>query len=206
MTMNHRTALLALHYQNEVLHRDGKIRLGVADDARRAGVIAAAGRLLAAARAGGVPVVHVRIAFRADFADVIQNCALFRNVVRSGACVEGSWGAAFHDGLGPLAGEYVIKHSRVNAFHGAPLDEALRLLDTRRLIVAGVATNSVVETTVRHAADVGYAIIVAQDACAASDPALHGASLANMALLAEVLDVEAVVARLGGLAAGGQWP
>ena len=191
-----RTAMLALHYQNEVLHPDGKIRLGVADDARRQAVIAAAGRLLAAARAGGVAVVHVRIAFRADFADVIQNCAIFRKVARIGACVEGSWGADFFDGLGPLADELVVKHSRVNAFYGAPLDEALRRLDANRLIVAGVATNWVVETTVRHAADVGYDVIVAADACSAADAGLHAASLANMALIAEIRSVAEIAALL----------
>ena len=194
--MTRRTAVLALHYQNEVLHHDGKIRLGVADDARRAAVIGAAGRLLAAARGAGVPVVHVRIAFRPDFADVIQNCAIFRNVVRIGACVDGSWGADFFTGLGPLPDEMVIRHARVNAFYGAPLDEALRLLDTRRLIVAGVAPNSVVETTVRHAADVGYEVVVAEDACSAADATLHAASLANMALVADVLSIDEVARRL----------
>ena len=192
--MTTRTAVLALHYQNEVLHPDGKIRLGVADDARRGAVIAAARRLLAQARAAAVPIVHVRIAFRADFADVIQNCAIFRNVVRIGACVDGSWGAEFYDGLGPVDVELVVKHSRVNAFYGAPLDEALRVHGAARLIVAGVATNSVVETTVRHAADAGYEVIVARDACAAADPALHAASLANMALIAEVMPVADIAA------------
>lgn len=183
------SAVVALHYQNEVLHADGKIRLGVADDARRASVIAAAGALLAGARRAGVPIVHVRIAFRPDFADVIQNSPMFRRVVQLGACVEGSWGAAFHDGLGPRDGELVVKHSRVNAFYGAPLDEALRVLGARRLIFAGVATNSVVETSFRHAADAGFDCVLAADACAAADPALHAAALANMALLGEVTTV-----------------
>ena len=35
---------------------------------------------------------------------------------------------------------------------------------------AGVATHSVVEGTVRHAADIGFDVMVAQDACAAADP------------------------------------
>lgn len=204
--MTGRTAVLALHYQNEVLHPDGKIRLGVADDARRGAVVAAAGRLLAAARRHGVPVVHVRIAFRPNFANVIQNSPMFRNVVRLGACAEGSWGAAFYEGLGPLPGEAVVTHTRVNAFYGAPLDEALRLLDARRLILGGVATNSVVETTFRHAHDAGFEAILAKDACAAADPALHSAALANMALLGEVLDMDRVEALLARPEAGEDSP
>jgi biuret amidohydrolase len=194
--MTPRTALLALHFQNEVLHPDGKIRLGLGDDASRAAVIAAAGRLLAAARGGGVPVVHVQIAFRADFADVIQNCAIFRNVVRLGACVDGSWGAEFYPGLGPQPDEIVVTHTRISAFYGAPLDAAIWQLGARRLIVAGVATNSVVESTVRHPADMGYEIVVAADACSAADPQLHAAALANMALLADVVGVSEIAATL----------
>jgi nicotinamidase-related amidase len=189
--------VLALHYQNEVLHAAGRIRLGVTDDARRAGVIAAAGRLLAASRMAGVPVVSVRIVFRADFADVIQNCAIFRNVVRIGACAEGSWGAEFFDGLGPLPGEFALRHTRVNAFYGTPLEDILRILRADRLIIAGVATNSVVETTVRYAADVGYAVAVAADACSAGDPALHAASLASMEHVADVRSVAAIAASFG---------
>ena len=51
--------------------------------------------------------------------------------------VEGSWGAEFYEGLGPLGGETVVKHTRVNAFFGSPLEEILRILDARRLIMAG---------------------------------------------------------------------
>lgn len=191
------TAFLALHYQNEVIHPRGAIRVGMAEHApERAALIANAGRLLAGMRAAGVPVVSVRIAFRPDHADVIQNCRIFRDVVRLGAMVEGSWGAEFVDGLGPLPGEHVVKHTRTNAFIGAPLEEVLRCLDARHLIVAGVSTHSVVEATVRHASDMGYAVTVVGDACSSGDPAMHAASLRSMELVAEVRTTDAVLAAL----------
>ena len=58
--------LLALHYQNDAIHAEGKIGVGLAKDGslRREALIGAAGRLLAGARANGVPVISVRIAFR----------------------------------------------------------------------------------------------------------------------------------------------
>jgi nicotinamidase-related amidase len=101
---------------------------------------------------------------------------------------EGQWGSAFYEGLQPLAGsarEFVVKHTRISAFYGTPLEETLRLLGARRLVVAGVATHSVVEGTVRHAADIGFEVMVAQDACASADPAVHDASLASMRLIAQ---------------------
>jgi nicotinamidase-related amidase len=190
-----RTALLALHYQNDVVHPEGRIRLGLAqDDARREAVLSAAERLIGGARPVGVPVVHVRVAFRPDFADVIRNGPIWENVVRIGAVAEGSWGAAFHDRLCPLPDEHVVRHGRINAFFGSPLEEILRLFDAESLVLAGVATNSVVEHTARHAADMGYRVTVAADACAASRRDLHQAALDNIALIGTVASVESVLA------------
>jgi nicotinamidase-related amidase len=182
-------AVLALHYQNDVLHPDGKIRVGLdADGGARQRLLDNAGALLEGARAHALPIVHVRIAFRPDYADLLPNCAIFRNVATIGAVAEGQWGSAFYDGLQPLPGsvrEFVVKHTRISAFYGTPLEETLRLLGARRLVVAGVATHSVVEGTVRHAADIGFGVMVAQDACASADPAVHEASLASMRLIAQ---------------------
>ncbi len=190
-----RTALVALHYQNDVVHPNGRIRLGFAEgDAEREGVLAAAERLLAGAREAGVPIVHVRIAFRADHADVLRNGPIWENVVRLGAVSEGSWGAAFHDRLRPQPHEIVLRHGRINAFFGSALEETLRLWDVAALVLAGVATNSVVEHTARHAADMGYRVTLAADACAASDPALHRAALDNVALIGSVAGVDDIVA------------
>lgn len=184
------TAVLALHYQNDVLHPAGKIRVGLdADGDTRRCVLEGAAALLAGARAAGLPIVHVRIAFRPDYADLLPNCAIFRNVAAIGAVPDGQWGSEFYEGLQPLAGsarEFVVKHTRISAFYGTPLEETLRLLGARRLVVAGVATHSVVEGTVRHAADIGFDVMVAQDACAAADPAAHQASLASMRLIARI--------------------
>lgn len=192
-----RTVLVAMHYQNEVLHAAGKIKVGVADDAaNRGAVVSTASRLLAFARQNGIPVVSVRIAFRPDHADVIQNCSIFRNVVAGHAMVDGSWGAEFYEGLAPLPGEFVVRHSRVNAFYGSQLEEVLRVLKAERLIIAGVATNSVVLTSVACAADMGYEVIVVSDACSSGRPDLHEASLENMKLTADVMELDVLVGRL----------
>ncbi len=188
-----RAVLLALHYQNEVMHGAGRIRLGTGPDAaRRERLVAAAHALLAGARAASLPIVHVRIAFPIGHEGVVTNAPIFRNVVASGAMVEGSWGAQFFEGLEPREGEAVVTHRRVNAFFDSPLEDALRELDAGRLILAGVATNSVVEHSARHAADMGYEVVVAADACSAADPAVHDAALFNLSLVGEVTTVAAI--------------
>jgi biuret amidohydrolase len=187
--------LLALHYQNEVVHPRGKIRIGLAAASpARDALVAAARRLLDGARAHDVPVISVRIAFRADHAEVAQNAEIWRRIAAGKSMVEGSWGAEFHDGLGPLPGEFVVTHQRNNAFYGSPLADIVALFRPRRLAIAGVSTTYVVESTVRHASDMGYEVVVAEDACASASPDMHAASLAAMALIAEIRTVDQVLA------------
>lgn len=190
--------VLALHYQNDQLHPEGRIRVGLAeDDPARARLIAAAGRLLAGARARGWPIIHVRMAFRPDYADLARNTPIFRKTAEIGAVRDGHWGAEFFAELAPLDSprEFAFKHNRISAFYGTELEALLRLLDAKQLVIAGIATHSVVESTVRDAADRGYEVTVAADACAAAGTA-HDTALASMRLIAEVGDVDSAFAAL----------
>jgi nicotinamidase-related amidase len=193
-----RTAVLALHYQNDVLHPEGRIRVGLAEaDPARERVIAAAGQLIAGARRLDLPLIHLRIAFRPDYADLVQNCPIFRQTALLGAVKEGTWGAQFHAGLEPdeqREHEFALRHLRTSGFIGTPLELILTKLDVTHLIIAGVATHSAVEMTARHAADLGYEVTLAADACAAASGAVHQAALASMRLIAEVSTVEAALA------------
>jgi biuret amidohydrolase len=193
------TVLLALHYQNDIIHPQGKVRVGIAEGStRRDIVIANAKRLFAGARQHGVPIVHVRIAFRPDYEDVIQNCRIFQNMAKWGALQEGSWGAEFFEDLRPRPDELVVKHTRVNAFYGCALEEALAMHRPHTLVCAGVATSYVVEHTARHASDLGYDAVVVEDACSSGDLSLHEASLRTLAMVATVESTDHALARFSG--------
>jgi nicotinamidase-related amidase len=196
-----RTAVLALHYQNDVLHPDGRIRVGLAEaDPARERVIAAAGQLIAGARRLALPLIHVRIAFRPDYADLVQNCPIFRQTARLGAVKDGTWGARFYPGLEPdeqREHEFALRHLRTSGFIGTPLELILMRLGVTHLIIAGVATHSVVEMTARHAADLGFEVTIAADACAAASDGVHQAALASMRLIADVGTVEAALTKEG---------
>jgi len=106
--MSERAAVLALHYQNEVLHPDGKIRVGVNDEKVRESVIEGARRLLAFARKKQLPLLHVRIAFRPDYADCPRNTPIFQKTIELGAVKDGEWGAEFMKPLQPLENEQFV--------------------------------------------------------------------------------------------------
>lgn len=185
-------AVLALHYQNEVLHPDGLIRVGVSrDDPRRASVIEAASRMLKGARERSWPIMHIRIAYRQDYSDCPNNTPIALKTAELGAVREGMWGSEFLTELAPLPSprEFVFTHKRISGFSGTGLEQTLRLLKVEHLLVGGVATHSVVEGTVRDAADRGFHVMVATDACSSGSPDIHQASLNNMALIARISDV-----------------
>ena len=50
------------------------------------------------------------------------------------------------------------------------------------MFITGVATNLTVEQTARHGTDLGFTVYVVSDCVAASDEAIHAASLANLEL------------------------
>lgn len=67
--MKYSTAFLLLDLQNEMVDAAGKIgRGGLAKVVQERHIIHAAGKALAWARANDMPVVFVRLGFRADYA------------------------------------------------------------------------------------------------------------------------------------------
>lgn len=187
--------LLALHYQNENCHSDGKIKIGIKQDADwRDEMLKTAMRLHAGARAAGVPIVHVRVAVTPGHREVIANNFIFKQWCELGAFEENTWGVEFYSGLEPHSGEVVVTHTRNNAFYGCRLDEVLALYRPKTLAVSGVSTAYVVESTVRHASDVGYDTLVIADACSTATREMHNNALDAMRLIARVATADEALA------------
>ncbi|KDB03261.1 isochorismatase [Defluviimonas sp. 20V17] len=116
------------------------------------GAEAAAGRLLARWRAAGAPLVHIR-----------------HVSLSPGSPLGPGPGAAFKPEVAPLPGETIIEKSVNSAFIGTPLEAHLRGLGVTRLVVCGLTTPHCVSTTCRMAANLGFGVVLAHDACAAYD-------------------------------------
>ena len=191
------TAVLAIHYQNENCHPDGKIRVGIAADADWRWVrLGNAKRLLEGARAANAAIIHIRLAVPSDYRGVSANTDLIREWMALGAWQEDTWGTAFINSLQPHADDFVITHTRNSAFYNTTLDEILFQLGVRNLVCAGVSTAYAVEGTVRHATDIGYEVTVAADACSTATHAQHENALAAMEPLANIKTVDEVLADL----------
>lgn len=115
--------------------------------------------LLADQRAVGAPVIHVRHESREPGA---------------GMLVPGTPGGEIDSRVAPLAGEAVVPKAHPNAFLETPLNDLLRGAAASEVLIVGMQSSMCVDATVRAASDLGFAVTVAADACAAPDLVFAG--------------------------------
>lgn len=129
--------------------------------------------LIAAARKGGMRVVYVIVGFRAGYPEVSPSNQSFAPIRESGRFAGGSAGTEVHAAVAPQGDEVIVTKHRVSAFTGTDLDMILRANGVQTLVLAGIATSGVVLSTVRHAADADYRLVVVEDCCADRDEEVH---------------------------------
>jgi nicotinamidase-related amidase len=153
-----------------------------------------AGRLLAAVRAKGFPVIHVGIGFRPGYPEIHSAHPMFARIRGSGRFVVGTDSAAFHPGLALRDGEITIVKHRVSAFSGNDLEMILRAQGIAQLVLFGIATSGIVLSTVRQASDMDFRCVVVKDCCFDGDEEVHRVLTEKVfARQAEVLDADALI-------------
>lgn len=186
------TALLLLDLQNEMVDAGGKIGGGgLAKVVEERGVVAKAAKALASARSRGMPVVFVRLGFRADYADALSVAPRIAKLKANKAAILGTWGTEFPATLAPQDAELVVTKQCVNPFHNTGLLNWLFARGVKKIVIGGVVTNLVVESTARAADDAGLAVTVLEDCCAAPNPDWHRFAIENtLPLFAEISSSE----------------
>jgi len=167
------SALVPMDFQNYGLHPDGYwASQGLPEfPAGAYPAVANLARLLAAARASGLLIVHVRAAWRPGSPEMNMAVPVFaRGPDRA---VEGTWDADFYEPVAPQADELVVTKRGIGAFIGTELDRLLRLRGVNTVILCGIATNWVVEASAMDAADLGYRVIVPEDCSASITAEMH---------------------------------
>jgi nicotinamidase-related amidase len=101
------------------------------------------------------------------------------------------------DAIAPIGDEPIVRKPRMSAFYGSELQSMLIARDIDTVAVMGVATNFVVESTVRYAVDLDYRVIVLDDCCTAGSDDDHQRSIASMTPLAHIASSADFLAALG---------
>jgi nicotinamidase-related amidase len=164
------------------------------------GVIGNTARLLSAARRRGVPVVHCTAGFRGDRAGSPANAPLISAMLRRGEhLLEGSEAVELVPELG-VSPEDLVAHRRhgVAPFGGTDLHPLLSRLGVRTVVATGVSLNLGIPGLCVEAVDLGYQVVVAEDAVTGI-PADYARQVlrATVSLVATIATVDEIIATWG---------
>ncbi len=145
-------------------------------------------RLLPAARAAGVRVVHCLVQRRPDGVGANHNAKIFALGRGDVDIAPGTPGAALLPELGPEPTDLVLSRWHgVGPMGGTDLDAILRNLGVSTIVVAGVSLNIAIPNVVMDAVNAAYRVVVPRDAVAGIPTEYGRAIIANtLSLLATI--------------------
>ena len=174
-------ALIVVDMQNDFGSEGGMFARAGIDISGIKAAVEPTRRVIAAARAAGVPVIYLKMGFADDLSDLGPPGAVNRerherlNVGATVTAPDGSpsrilirdtWNTAIVDALKPAPGDIEIWKTRFSGFYKTELDKTLRKLGATHLIVTGCTTSICVESTVRDAMFRDYRPILLADCMA----------------------------------------
>src|SRR5512147_2200874 len=117
-------------------------------------------------------------------------------------------GSDIHEAVAHFEGEPIIYKHYPNSFRETNLLEMLKGWGIERIVITGMMTHMCVDATARAAADLGFKVIIAEDACATRDlqygdtlipsDQVHKAFLAALQSYGKVMKSEEIIALLAG--------
>lgn len=186
LAFGHRPALLIVDVVMAYLDPASPLYAGVES------ALASNERLVAAARAAGVPVIFTNVVYQPGGAD---GGMFFRKVPALKAFVRGSADGAFPPTLQPAPGELVLSKQYPSAFFGTSLASTLHSAGIDTLLITGFSTSGCVRASALDALCLGFAPFVVRDACGDRDPRPHEQNLFDMAAkMAEVVGEDEAIA------------
>jgi nicotinamidase-related amidase len=179
------TALLVIDMQRDFVERGGFGEMLGNDVSPLRRAIAPTRRVLDAARARGMFVVHTREGHRPDMSDCPPTkkargrltCGIGDHGPMGRVLIRGEPGHDIVPELAPAPGEPVVDKPGKGSFYATDLELILRERGIKSLVVTGVTTEVCVHTTVREANDRGFECLVLEDCVASYFPEFQAAAI-----------------------------
>lgn len=194
LILPHRTALVTQECQGGVIGPQAGLPLLAEEAAREA--IPNITRLVEAARAAGVPVVHCLIQRRKDGRGSNSNARLFAAGKSFDADLSpGSPGASLLPELGPHDSDLVLTRTHgAGPMTGTDLDSVLRNMGIKTIVGVGVSVNVAITNFVMDAVNRSYQFVLPRDAVSGYPRDYAEAVIDNtLTLLATVTTADAVI-------------
>lgn len=168
-----RTALVLVDPYRDMLADDGAVWPLLRDVAEQVGTRRNLLDLLAAVRSAGIGVVYApHRRYRPGDVDGWTRLSRAQRRLRDGRLfAAGTPGGDWYPGLAPAQGDAVAtEHWGLSGFAQTDLDLHLDRRGVRRILLAGLTAPGCVESTGRHAVELGYDVTLVADATAAFTP------------------------------------
>ena len=187
------TAVLLVDMQNAFASEGGMLDLAGVDVGSAAEAVGKARLVADAARTAGIPVIYLVMGYAPDQSNAggkdspnprkeLALCLMReRPELRGKLLTYGTWDFQIVETLAPHPGELVITKPRYSGFVGTELDAELRRRGIRTLLMAGIASNVCVESTLRDAYFREYWPVMIEDATMpAGSPEIQRATIHNV--------------------------
>lgn len=177
------TAVLALHWQVNVVAPEGFFAGMLAAPVAESGVVPRAAQFHQQAREAGALIVWTRFVIPEGEGQLVRNTGFMKAVADSQELFRPDGpGAQLVSSMSTGADDWVEGNQRLSGLAGTDLPDRLRAAGVTTLLLTGVATNLTVEQTARHATELGFTTHVVTDCVTAPSPEINAASLANLEL------------------------
>ena len=155
----------------------------LAKSVAEAEVLANTARVLDAARASGIPVIHCTAAFRADRAGSFDNAPLVNRLLENpNHLLVGSPEVEVCPELRPAPGDLESQRLHgLSPFHATSLDPMLRSAGATTVVATGVSLNVGILGLTIEALNHGYHVVLATD-CVVGHPLAYGEAVVEGSL------------------------
>ena len=182
--IKHRTALLVIDPYNDFISEGGKLWGRIKAVAEANSCVPHMLQVLHATRKAGLRVFYaLHHRYRAGDYETWEYIAPIQKAGWSRKAFEyGTWGGEIRSELAPQPNDMVaLEHWCSSGFANTDLDFQLKQHGIHQLIVMGLIAHTCVESTVRHAVELGYQVTMVRDATASySDEQMHAALDINL--------------------------
>ncbi|MDX6019925.1 hydrolase [Scandinavium sp. V105_16] len=182
----HKTALVVIDLQEGILPFAGGPHAA-------ADVVAKAAKLATKCREQGSPVVMVRVGWSADGGDAVNTLVDAQMPAHQ---LPENW-MTYPPALGKKETDIEVTKRQWGAFYGTELELQLRRRGIDTIILCGISTNIGVESTARNAWELGFNLVIAEDACSAANAEQHQGSMTNIfPRIARIRSTEEILAAI----------
>jgi ureidoacrylate peracid hydrolase len=198
-----KTAVIVVDMQNDFGAKGGMFDRAGIDISGIQKAVGPTARVVAAARAAGMRIVYLKMGYRPDLSDLgapdsvnrvrhlkmgVGQTILAPDGRASRILIRDTWNTDIVPQLTPLTDDLIVYKTRFSGFYKTDLDDRLRKMEIKHLIITGCTTSICVESTVRDAMFRDYLCVLLADCM--SEPIGHGQPRSNhdaSLLAAEVL-------------------